>query len=235
MVKEAFENNLLYHEFQLNGKEGNVTLFFISDIHVRKVDEKMIQSIPKKVDAVIIGGDLVDKRTPIDRIYNNLKLLRSIGPTYFVWGNNDREVGEARLRKIFQETGVQILENDAILLNEPYKIWLSAVDFTSKVDENVIKTFEKVNKNELNFFISHNPQIFPKIQQNYKVDFLMAGHLHGGQIRFGPFGIHPNGSFSFNKGVPTLISNGYGTTLLPFRLGAKPECHIIDVKFKGKS
>ena len=233
MVKEAFENNVLYHEFQLKGNEGNITLFFISDIHVRKIDKKMIQNISTKVDAVIVGGDLADKRTSINRIYDNLKLLSSLGTTYFVWGNNDREVGEARLREIFAKTGVQVIENNAILLNDHYKIWLSAVDFTSDVGNDVEKTFKIVPKGELNFFISHNPQIFPEIQKRFKVDLLMGGHLHGGQIRLGPFGIHPQGSFSFKNGVPTLISNGYGTTLLPFRFGAKPECHIIDVKFKG--
>ncbi len=32
----------------------------------------------------------------------------------------------------------------------------------------------------------------------------------------------------------TLVSNGYGTTLLPLRLGAKPQCHIIDIEISGK-
>lgn len=233
MVKEAFENNILSHEVQLSGEDdGKITLFFISDIHVRKVNAKMVQRLPRKVDGVIIGGDLADKRTPIERIYSNLELLTSLGPTYFVWGNNDREVGESRLRKIFEETGVQIIENDAILLNSKYKVWLSAVDFTAKNEAILDQTFEKINENGCHIFISHNPQIFPSVQKKYKVDLLMAGHLHGGQIRLGPFGIHPHGSFSVMDGVPTLISNGYGTTLIPMRLCAKPQCHIIDAKFK---
>ncbi len=233
MVKEASENNVLYHEIQLDGEEEKLTLFFISDIHVRKLNEKMIQSISDKVDAVIIGGDLADKRTPIDWIYYNVKLLKSLGPTYFVWGNNDREVGESQLRKIFDETGVQIIENDAILLNSKNKIWLSAVDFTTTNDAPFDKAFEKCKKEDFIFFIAHNPQIFPSVQKKYRVDLLMGGHLHGGQIRIGPFGIHPHGSFSKIDGVPTLISNGYGTTLLPMRFCAKPQCHIIDVKFNG--
>jgi len=234
MVKEALENNVLTHEVELNGELDDVTLFFISDIHVRRVSEKMIQSISKKVDAVIIGGDLADKRTPIDRIYSNITLLKSLGPVYFVWGNNDREVGETQLRQLFEETGVHIIEDDAILLHQNKKIWLSAVDFSIKNSARLQKTFEKVQNNGVNFFISHNPQVFPSVLKQYKeqVHFLMGGHLHGGQIRFGSFGIHPHGSFSTIEGVPTLISNGYGTTLLPLRLGARPQCHIIDVKFK---
>lgn len=234
MVKEAFENNVLYHELQMDEEGKKLVLFFISDVHVRKVNEQMIRSISKKVDAVIIGGDFADKRTPIDCIYANINLLKSLGPVYFVWGNNDREVGEERLRSIFNETGVQVIEDDAVLLNGQNKIWLSAVDFTAKTNTNFDKVFDKVEEGAVNIFISHNPQIFPTILRKYKVDFLLGGHLHGGQIRLGPFGVHPPGSFSIIKGVPILISNGYGTTLLPLRLGAKPQCHIIDVKFHSK-
>lgn len=231
MVKEAFENNLLYHEVQMSGKQENITLFFISDIHVRKVNGKMIQRISNKVDAVIIGGDLADKRTPIKRIYNNIKLLKSLGPIYFVWGNNDREVGENLLRKIFEETGVQIIENDSVLLNGHHNIRLSAVDFSSKNIVPYTETFKKCKDEDIIIFIAHNPQVFPKVLKQHHVDLLMGGHLHGGQIRFGPFGIHPHGSFSIVEGIPTLVSNGYGTTLLPLRFGAKPQCHIIDIKF----
>ncbi|CAM5181278.1 putative MPP superfamily phosphohydrolase OS=Ureibacillus acetophenoni OX=614649 GN=SAMN05877842_103350 PE=4 SV=1 [Ureibacillus acetophenoni] len=231
MVKEAFENNVLYHEVQLRGKgkQENFTLFFISDIHVRKVNEKMIKKISNKVDAVIIGGDFADKRTPIYRIYNNIKVLKSLGPIYFVWGNNDREVGESRLRKIFEETDVQIIENESVLLNE--NVRLAGVDFSAKNIVPYDQTFKYCTDKDVIIFIAHNPQVFPKVLKQQRVDLLMGGHLHGGQIRFGPFGIHPPGSFSIVDGIATLISNGYGTTLLPLRFGAKPQCHIIEVKF----
>ncbi len=235
MVKEAFENNVLQHDIELVGQRENITLYFISDIHVRQINKEMIQGIKKKVDAVIIGGDLADKRTPVERIYANLHLLTTLGPTYFVWGNNDREVGETRLKNIFEETGVQIIENDAVLLKSKNKVWLSAVDFTVSKNTSLENTFKKCKREDYIIFIAHNPQVFPKVQEHFKVDFLMGGHLHGGQIRFGPFGIHPRGSFLMKNGVPTLISNGYGTTLVPMRLGAKPESHLIDIKFQAKS
>ncbi|UZN00703.1 hypothetical protein OL548_15085 [Lysinibacillus sp. MHQ-1] len=76
----------------------------------------MIAQLTGHFDAVIIGGDLADNRTPIPRIHENLQLLTSIGPTYFVWGNNDREVGEERLKSILQQHHIQIIVNDAVLL-----------------------------------------------------------------------------------------------------------------------
>ncbi|MFP3813646.1 serine/threonine protein phosphatase, partial [Bacillus sp. SIMBA_005] len=68
----------------------------------------------------------------------------------------------------------------------------------------------------------------------FRADLMIGGHLHGGQIRVGPYGVHPQGSYRQREGVMTLVSNGYGTTLLPLRLGAKPECHIIDIDISDK-
>lgn len=236
MVKEAFENNVLHHEIPLQGKDEKYSIFFISDIHNRIINDQMIKSIKQPIHAVIIGGDLADKRTPIKHIYRNIKLLQTLGPVYFFWGNNDREVGEEKLREIFQETGVLAVENDAVMLPNlrSNRCWLSGVDDVSSRKANPEKAFEKCQPEDTVIFVSHNPQLFPKIKNRFDANVLLAGHLHGGQIRFGPFGVHPHGSFTSEDGKYTLISNGYGTTLVPLRLGAKPECHIIDLIFHNK-
>ncbi len=233
MLKQASENNVLYHEVSLKGEPERASVFFISDVHLRRINEKMIQKINRKVDAVIIGGDFADKRTPIERIYDNIKLLQKLGPVYFVWGNNDREVGEENLRSIFSELDVTIIENDAKLIPDLLnRCWLSAIDDTSSKNVQYDHAFEKCRGKDTIIFISHNPEVFRFIRQTYHPDMMLGGHLHGGQIRFGPYGIHPHGSFSIRDGVVSLISNGYGTTAIPLRFGAKPQCHVIDVKFE---
>lgn len=233
MLKQASENNVLYHDVPLDGEREQATLFFISDVHLRKINEGMIENINAKMDAVIIGGDFCDKRTPIERIYDNVQVLQKLGPVYFVWGNNDREVGETRLREIFKETNVTIIENDAVLLPTlSNRCWLSAIDDTSSSNVHYEWAFESCRKGDNVVFISHNPEVFPTVRSKYHTDLMMGGHLHGGQIRFGPYGIHPHGSFSMREAVATLISNGYGTTMLPLRLGAKPQCHVVNLHFK---
>jgi predicted MPP superfamily phosphohydrolase len=233
MWKEAHENNVRYHEISLKGEKERYTLFFISDIHTRKISEKMIRNIHKSVQGVIIGGDLCDLRTPISNIYRNIRLLKTLGPVYFIWGNNDREVGEERLRKVFADTGVTVVENDAVLLPDMRnRCWLSAVDDSSSRKSDPNKAFAKCQEGDSVIFVSHNPALIPKVTKNFHADVYLAGHLHGGQIRFGPFGLHQRGSFSIDENSATLISNGYGTTLVPLRLGAKPECHIIDLNFQ---
>ena len=67
-------------------------MFFISDIHRRIVSESIIEEVSGKVDVVIIGGDLLEKGVPMERVKENIKKLKKLGPILFVWGNNDYEV-----------------------------------------------------------------------------------------------------------------------------------------------
>ncbi len=46
----------------------------------------MIEQLEGSFDAVIIGGDFADSRTPISRIHENLDLLTPLGPTFFCLG-----------------------------------------------------------------------------------------------------------------------------------------------------
>ena len=232
MYRLAFENNVLHHEVDLNGENEKISLFFISDVHNRKIDDEMIKKINQSIDVVIIGGDFADRRTSFQLIYRNILLLKELAPVYFVWGNNDREVGEEKLRRLLKDTGVNIIENDALILpNMRNKCWLCGIDDIAMEKEDYQKAFSKCEGEENIIFVSHNPKAFPIVRKEYDAVLMLGGHYHGGQIRLGSISLQPHGSFTFPRGIATLISNGYGTTKLPLRLGAKPQCHIIDLNF----
>lgn len=234
MVKTAFENNIEWHQLELSGSQPNMRLFFISDTHTRTISERMLSSFTNTTfDAVIIGGDFADQRTKDVVIEKNLKLLSSLGPLFFVWGNNDREVGEEKLQTFFAKYHVSVIANDAVVLKEgQVKLWLSAIDDTSTKQYSIEKAFSHIQDNDQVVFVSHNPAVFTKVQQNYHADLMIGGHLHGGQIRFGSLGLQPHGFYKMVNGCMTLVSNGYGTTLVPLRLCAKPQVHVIDILFK---
>lgn len=89
MYKLAHSDQVLYQEISFANfpdSFGEVKLFFISDIHRRLLSEDIVSEVKGKVDLVIIGGDLLEKRVPIERVEQNIKSLTEIGPTYFVWG-----------------------------------------------------------------------------------------------------------------------------------------------------
>lgn len=233
MWKQANENNIQTHEILAIGEREPLRLFFISDTHARKINKKMIQSINQQMDAVIIGGDFVDRRTTETTLLNNTQLLKSLGPVYFVWGNNDCEYGEQKLRKLFAQQGITILENESVAIGKQHDLFLSAIVY-KKDEVNIDKALQN-SELDKTIFIAHNPEQFRKVLKNDAPLLMIGGHLHGGQIRLGSWGIQPHGYFKRIGKRYELVSNGYGTTFLPLRLGARPECHVITVQFISHS
>ena len=64
MLTNAFRRNVVTHEVTIqthNTKKNKLKLFFISDIHRRRIDRKLISKIDKDIDFIVIGGDLAEK------------------------------------------------------------------------------------------------------------------------------------------------------------------------------
>ena len=57
---------------------------------------------------------------------------------------------------------------------------------------------------------------------------MLSGHTHGGQIHLFGFRPYERGRLKRENDLTILISNGYGTTGVPLRLGAKAETHLIN-------
>ena len=230
MLRLAFQVNIKNHSLQIKEMQSGEKLrvFFISDIHRRKIPDTLIKTLIGKVDIVIIGGDLTEKGVPLKRTKHNILLLNKLGTVFFVYGNNDREVDVQKFDSILLETGVTILKNDSARIQTGNSIIrLIGIDdgFSGRVK--IEEAFQKVKDHDIIIFVSHAPAFFKHAKKIAIPHLLLAGHLHGGQIRLGPFGLYENGEFIEKVNSAELVSNGFGTTGVPLRLGAKSECHII--------
>jgi len=88
-------------------------------------------------------------------------------------------------------------------------------------------------------FVQHSPGFFdsPLAKSSpARFDLIVSGHTHGGQLAiFGWAPVTPEGSGRFVSGdyVTPLgrlfVTRGLGTSLLPIRLGARPELVFITV------
>lgn len=238
MFKKAFDSNIRYHEIEVLNYNSHqpFRLFFISDIHRRSIPDRLIEKVGK-LDAVILGGDLAEKGVPLSRIEENVKKLAKIGQIYYVWGNNDREVGERNIRKYIKAVDGILLENEAVCIEcQNTRLWIAGIDDVSSGRADIVKSFENVPENETIIFVSHTPFVFNKVKNGFKPDVLLAGHTHGGQIRWGKWGYYQKGSLQRDRGMVSLISNGFGTTFVPFRFGAPAESHVLTLaKTKSKT
>ncbi|MGN9864950.1 metallophosphoesterase [Bacillus swezeyi] len=229
MSAVAKENTVVRAEFPVGRLKEPLNLFFISDIHRRTVSTEIIQEVKEHgVHLVVIGGDLAEHGVPFPTIEENIKRLASLGKTYFVWGNNDYEVDQQRLTGIFKKYGVTALRNESVLYEHNGQVVnICGVDDIRLELDDYREAVHRLQSNAPTLLVSHNPEIHHQIHETDGIDAVFSGHTHGGQIRIGRLGLYEKGGMGMVHQACYLISNGYGTTKLPLRLGARPETHLI--------
>lgn len=224
-VKEEY---LYFKEFP---SDEEISLFFISDIHRRIIHDNIINQVIGKVDFVLIGGDLAEKGVPIEQIEENLLKLKRLGPIYFVWGNNDYEMETHDLDALFIRHGIKAIEDTSVLLetNDGGCISLMGIDYFDEEEGRGMLTqaLEDSFPNSFKILASHTPKITTKIKDEHRINLVLSGHTHGGQIRIMGLGKYRLGGIDKINDTVVFTSNGYGTSLFPLRLGAKPESHLI--------
>jgi uncharacterized protein len=232
MLHEAFLNNVIEHELSFSDfpkSLGRVSVFFISDVHRRKISDKIINSVKGKADIVVIGGDLTEKGVPFERVKRNLMKLKQIGPVYFVWGNNDYEVDYHKLDAILLELGIKVLDNTAVTFesDQGEKLSLLGVDDLNQERDRLDLALIDAEEKSFKILASHYPDITDKILSKHEIRLVLSGHTHGGQIHILGYSPKERGDLKRLDNTILLISNGYGTTTIPLRLGAPAECHLI--------
>lgn len=235
---QAHRNAVNRKEIALNGLPESfdgMKVFFITDIHRRKIPGKMVRQVKDEADFVIIGGDLMENGVPFSRVAKNLDKLAEIGRIFFVWGNNDYEVDFRRLDRLLRYKGVTILKNEAVCLafDGEAIVLLGVDDYGLKRDR--LDHALKDSPSGFRILLSHNPDIVEKIGEDTGIVLVLSGHTHGGQIRLFGWGIRERGGVKHYPYFTLFISNGFGTTTLPLRLGAPAECHLITLKMKEKA
>lgn len=226
----------------------------ISDFHNEKskrLTNMLINEIKnQKPNIIVITGDLIDsRRTNISVSIDFIKQIEKIAPIYYVTGNHESRINYNDIKEKLIENKVIVLDNKTEIL----KLGNSCINLIGIDDPNILhrksisdKTIinEELNnanydKNNYSILLSHRPEVFDTYREN-KLDLVLTGHAHGGQIRLPFFGgmIAPNqglfpkytcGKFE-EKETTMIISRGIGNSIFPFRINNRPELVIINLK-----
>ena len=235
MLVKAKENRLTKHKLVFDNfpkSFDTFRIFFISDIHRRTISKKLLDMVPNSINLVVIGGDLTEEGVPFHKVEQNINELKKIAPVYFVFGNNDYEVGKDKLEYLLIKHGVTILNNSSATITSKSgeKLILLGVEDMSEKRDRLDLTLEHLPEGDFRLLISHNPDIYYKVMKKDNISLILSGHTHGGQIRLFGLGLYEKGKLHNLKKTSLLISNGYGTSGVPLRLGAPAEAHFIQLK-----
>ncbi|MCX7708539.1 MAG: metallophosphoesterase [Clostridia bacterium] len=216
-------------------------IVFVSDIHHSKdLSLNRVNALVKRIndmkpDMILLGGDYANRIAYSEKCIEALDELKAPMGVYGVLGNHDHWAGVVKVKEFFSKTNIKLLDNSSLWLEKgDARIKLGgAGDFwTDKQDIN--KTIHDVNEKDYAILLCHNPDFVEQIRTN-KVDLVLSGHNHGGQVTF--FGLWAKTSSKYGMKYRTgiveteytkvLVSNGIGTVFYPMRFWAWPEINVI--------
>ena len=220
-------------------------LAHLSDLHLTgQLSEAFFHEIVDltnqgRPDLIVITGDIVDKDRCIPWLQRTIGRLRAPHGVWFVLGNHDQRVRDVTaLRALMGGLGLTDLGSQpAVLWRGESPLLLAGNElpwFRPAVDLHEFRANDPRLAEAFTIVLSHSPDqiVWAKKQ---RVDLLLAGHTHGGQVRFpilGPvlspslFGVdYASGTFSC---PPTVmhVSRGLSGTR-PLRFWCPPELAFL--------
>jgi predicted MPP superfamily phosphohydrolase len=191
-------------------------------------------------DLIAITGDLVSNEESTREALDFINKLSKISDVYIVFGNwdpwNAFNLGEFEAAINKSRIHVLLNENIAIYRNGSF-IYIAGVDDPYSGRDDLESALRNIKEGSVVVLLAHSPQIIDKCIG--KVDLVLSGHTHGGQVVIpflGPLFVplpskysrFTYGYFDLN-GTKMFVSRGIGTSILPVRFACPPEIAVIEL------
>ena len=223
----------------------------MSDFHAGAFDnrENILQSIAiinaEKPDLVALLGDYMDclssrARENVEKgayVFEALKRLRAPLGIYAVLGNHDHGLDANYVQNKLSAISAVILDNESVTLDNG--IAVAGVDDLLKSHADPLKATQNISEKYTTILLSHNPDVNLQLRGEERVNLVISGHTHGGQVRIplinwapwfacsGKSYRGPTGLIRETAGHWTFITKGIGTSVLPIRVACRPDVGIL--------
>lgn len=222
---------------------------FISDVHLGPWrSAEWLSDIVAKIndlqpDVVLLGGDYVEQGTKyMEGAFNELGKLRAPLGLYGVMGNHDYLRGSQMAPVLMQKNGIKYLDNTGFWINQDNsKIRICGIGDLYFGEQLYAEALGEAVSEDAVIMVSHQPDYVEMLPDD-RVDLMLSGHTHGGQITL--FGLwapiipskyghkYLTGYFETAK-TKLLVSNGLGTFKYPLRYFARPQVNVVVLRIGG--
>ncbi|MCP4640253.1 MAG: metallophosphoesterase [bacterium] len=197
-------------------------------------------------DLVVLTGDYV--LSPHSAIEPGIRLFSALAPrigSVGVLGNHDHWTDPGLCREIFADIGIPLIDNGQrfvttarTLVDEPPDtglclggvgdLWTDRVQF----DQAVADTPDAMPR----LILAHNPDTAEQAPSGTRIDLMLSGHTHGGQVRLPAVGtpVVPSrygskyaGGLVDGPQCRVLVSRGIGMAPMPVRHRVPPEIVLM--------
>jgi predicted MPP superfamily phosphohydrolase len=253
------DNNRLtvsHYTFGSSKIKRQVRILQLSDLHNKQFGKQNIRLtkiiMMQRPDLIVFTGDLEDRRESYKK--SSTLFLAGLAekvPVYFVYGNQEMKSDfKERLAVDLINGGVTVLEGQTAIVNAQGQTLsiLGLNDYEVDVkhgsslncNHELLSQFQQTS--DFKLLLTHYPHHFYYYKKdyqysNYNLDLILAGHAHGGLIRFpflkgviapgqGLFPRYTSGMYQQN-GVSMIVSRGLGNSGFPFRIFNPPDVVVV--------
>jgi len=220
----------------------------VSDIHLgTMVNESKTKRLIKKInqldpDLVLIAGDIIDDNLKVVKHYNLLNYFKDLNPKYGVYsclGNHEYISRAYKELEYFEKHGIRMLKDSTIKVDDKFYIIgrddIEGNNINGKKRKSLDELTKDIDFNLPVFLLDHQPYKLEKTAE-YAVDLQFSGHTHSGQIW--PLNyitgliFEEDWGYLKKKNTHFYISSGYGTAVVPIKVGNNSE--IVNIKISNK-
>ncbi|HEX2535279.1 MAG TPA: metallophosphoesterase [Chitinophagaceae bacterium] len=243
--------------FRIGPRRGGPTLriLLLTDLHFRRRLFPFHRRLARKVralqpDLILFAGDTLDDdghAAPVDQFFSLLPRVPLIG----IPGNHDRlaAIPLSGLEDLFRKHAGRLLINETVTLTlKEVPLTVTGLDDTIQGVSNLQAAVQDTGREPHHLMLIHSPvqqeEVLSGLEKinrsrpaaaQLAVQYLFAGHNHGGQIRL-PFFIPVLPAFGgayvegwYNPQPPYLyLSRGFGTTTIPLRFASRSEVTLFE-------
>lgn len=224
------------------GLEG-ATLAHLSDIHfgrwIRDASLSRVVEVVNRLspDLVVLTGDYVGySAAPAFACARVLGQIKA--PILATLGNHDHWAGAQDVSRAFREAGIDVLRNEwrAAQIGGD-SLYVVGLDDMHTQNHDPAQAFAGLPEGPT-LLLTHVPD-GAELPEAKRAHFALSGHTHGGQIHLP--GVTPallkryrmryvDGLYEIDGGPRLYVNRGLGSTMMPLRLGARPEIGFFTLR-----
>jgi predicted MPP superfamily phosphohydrolase len=212
----------------------------ISDIHLKPivtlnlVKKTVAMANSLQPDLIVITGDFVTRF--ISAIYEMAPVLAQLRARYGVFtslGNHDLWLDANIISQTLNTVGLPVLINQGLPISvDGESLWLAGVDDAMSGKPDLKSALKGAPSNAPVVLMAHEPDPADEFTLDGRVDLMLSGHSHGGQIRLPGLGSPVKAPLAENydmglynvDGMWLYVNRGIGViTSVPLRLNCPPE------------
>ncbi len=191
-------------------------------------------------DLTVCTGDYVHRRDTtkqIDKVWPILSELNAPSGVFSVLGNHDHWADTDRSRYWLERSKQGLGSKPVSIERNGEKLWFAGAGDLWEDHTSLDELICGIPELDCRIVLAHNPDTADS-DFSQRVDLMLSGHTHGGQVRI-PFAGAPilpvrNKNYSSGlkrspRGAAVFISRGIGWAVYPVRINCFPEIAVLEL------